>query len=374
MRECTGNCGTCGGCLSRVEIVTTQETGIVTSQPTLFLDIGTTTVAGLFVYGDRSESIAFLNPQRSFGADVITRIQAAMEKKAKKMQSLIQEAVFSKVEELRGELDFSFCKVYVSANTTMQHLWEGLSCEGLGSAPYRPVDISAHCYELIRRGITYEIHMLPGISAFVGADVVSGIVKLNMQETEEINLLIDLGTNGEMALGNRNKLLVTSTAAGPAFESNPLALTLHASGIIELLSRMKDEKIVDGYGTLCDTYFETGYEGMTQDLIRRLQMAKAAICAGMELLVKHYGISYEDVAHVYLAGGMGKFIDPAKACNIGLIPQELVDKVVAVGNTSLSGAIAYAMEEEVRLPDDTKELLLAELDEFQDLYIERMNL
>ena len=71
---------------------------------------------------------------------------------------------------------------------------------------------------------------------------------------------------------------------------------------------------------------------------------------------------------------MGKFIDPAKACNIGLIPQELVDKVVAVGNTSLSGAIAYAMEEDVRLPDDTKELLLAELDEFQDLYIERMNL
>lgn len=392
-RPCAGN-GNCGGCtvevdgIGKVKSCQFREKGTFEvrigkrensfsilqapadegkadcSMPTLFLDLGTTTVAGYYMDGTEKKEISFINPQRRYGADVISRIKAAGEGNGGRLKELIRSAVFSNIEK--------DCQVYLSGNTTMLHLFEGLEVEGLGRAPYTPVTLDKHSYEVHRRGITYTVHALEGISSFVGADIVSGIRELEMDRKEEITLLVDLGTNGEMVLGNSQKLLVTSTAAGPAFESNGLALQLHASGLIDLLYEMREKEIIDSNGTLADAFFHEGYEGMTQDLIRELQMAKAAIRTGITLLLQEYGITEEEVTKVYLAGGMGRFINIEKAAALGLLPREFVKKTEAVGNTSLLGCIHYGDIPWER-PKVVKEVVLAEMPGFQELYIQEMN-
>lgn len=389
-RPCNGN-GTCGGCEVFVEgfgnvksccfreegafevtlkkeenfdVLRAEACHLSCDRPMLFLDIGTTTVAGLYVDENEQRSLSFLNPQRRFGHDVITRIQAANEGEAKRMQTLIQSAVLGKLEK--------DCRIYISANTTMQHLFEGLSCETLGVAPFTPVTTERHAFSINKGGHTYEVIMLEGISTFVGADIVSGIRKVQMDVQDKVTLLVDLGTNGEMALGNRDKILVTSTAAGPAFESNSLAIDLHASGIISLLAYMKKNGIMDSYGTLADSYFEEGYQGMTQELIRQIQTAKGAIRAGIEVLAKEYGISLDEIEQIYLAGGMGKYIKVDEAVEIGLLPEEFEAKTQVVLNTSLLGAIEYGNRPWKR-PAKVEEIVLAKNNEFANIYIERMN-
>lgn len=389
-RPCNG-LGRCGGCQVRLEgiglvqscqftepgeyevilpkeehykVLQTEVESVPTDKPVYYVDLGTTTIAGIFSDGETVKKTSCINPQRRYGADVITRIKAASEGEAGRLQELVLSAVLS-------EIDMD-CDVYISGNTTMQHLFEGLPVEGLGRAPYKPVNIRHHEYELNRRDRHYHIHMLEGISTFVGADIVSGIRELQMDKSEEVNLLIDLGTNGEMALGNRKKLLVTSTAAGPAFEANPLAMDIHASGIISMLSYMKRAGIMDAYGTLTEEYFVKGYQGMTQELIRELQMAKSAIRAGIELLTRAYGIGFEDIRHVYLAGGMGQFIRVEEAVHIGLLPEDFLENASAVGNTSLQGAIHYGNSPWQR-PEVVEEVVLAQATDFENLYINYMN-
>lgn len=346
------------------EVLQAEVAKLEATEPVYYVDLGTTTIAGVFADGEAVKTIAVVNPQRRFGADVMTRIEAANQGEAGRLKELVQSAVLSEIDK--------DCKVYVSGNSTMQHLFEGLEVRGLGVAPYRPVTTAAHAFNLHRRGVQYEIRMLEGISAFVGADIVSGIRELQMDQSQEVSLLIDLGTNGEMALGNAKKMLVTSTAAGPAFEANALAMELHASGLIRILSYMKENGIMDSYGTLRDEYFVKGYQGMTQELIRELQMAKAAIRAGIEILVDTYGIAKSDIAKVYLAGGMGQFIDVSQAIAIGLLPMEFEGRTKAVGNTSLLGAIHYG-DRPWHRPEEVREIILAEQKDFEEHYIRYMN-
>ncbi len=356
------------------------DTSVLSSSAAV--DLGTTTVVVHSWNKDgEQKEIHFTNPQRKYGADVMSRIRAEEEGLGKELQHLIAKPL----AEAAGDSEV----IVVAANTTMEHLLEGLSCEGLGKAPFHPKKLDFREVNGVEIGMNKKntVLFLPGISAFVGADIVSGIYALGMSDTDKVSFLVDLGTNGEMALGNRNRLLVASASAGPAFEGSELAQYIYGSGIMRTLRQMLEDGAMDETGLLCDRYFESGYpvqaKGkqlfMTQDTIRAIQMAKAAIRAGIDILLKEYGITEDQVETVYLAGGMGYYLNPSDAIAIGLLPKEWKGRIQAVGNTSLRGAKAYLKNPGIarakmdEIAGAAEEIVLATHPMFEQSYIDGMN-
>jgi uncharacterized 2Fe-2S/4Fe-4S cluster protein (DUF4445 family) len=349
------------------------------------IDIGTTTVAWSGCYRNREVRGGFVNPQRQFGADVMSRIRACSEGQLAHMQKVLTDAlradISSGIDGLLPEDAQVDVTVAVAANTTMLHILNGWDCAGLGKAPFAPQSVALWQRQEGRLSVTE----LPGISTFVGADIVSGMYALGLAARTSPALFLDLGTNGEMAVGAGGHFLVTSTAAGPAFEASELALSIHASGLLRILHEMLDAGAMDENGTLCETYFASGYpvgaEGavVTQGLVRDLQMAKAAIRAGIEILLREYRTTAEEIDTLYLAGGMGYFIEPEDALAVGLIPEGFRGKIVPVGNASLRGAARYLEEPETAqeafagIAGGTEEILLADREDFEELYIQYMS-
>lgn len=391
------------------------------------VDIGTTTIAMQLISlgsGEIVGTYTALNRQRCFGADVIARITAAIKGHQEELRELIQEDLKKGIHSLVRQAEVStdtVTELAIAGNTTMIHLLMGYDCKGLGSYPFTPVNI-----KLIER--TYEdvlgdtflcakVRILPGISVFVGGDIVSGLYEQNMDCDKKYSLLIDFGTNGEIALGNKDKLLVTSTAAGPAFEGGNIRygvgsvggaivgvtigdnrtevktiadkapIGICGTGVIEAAAELLRLGLVDETGCMDDLYFEDGYplaetsDGsaiyLTQKDIREIQLAKAAVRAGLETLFLRYGITEEEVSRVYLAGGFGFNLNCCKAVEIGLLPEELEDKVEIIGNSSLSGAVKCLMEQDgwervTKLAEGAQEIVLSTDRDFNQLYMEHM--
>ena len=375
-------------------------------RPVIALDLGTTTLAAALVDPDTKKVLRLascVNHQKRYGADVISRIEAASSNTAFVLMRQARKDILDLTLELGAALPNT--RYVISGNTTMQHIFMGYPCKDLGVYPYTPYDLSLHTND----GNT----LLPGISAFVGADIVSGLVACDMDISDELSLFIDLGTNGEMAIGNKDGILTASTAAGPAFEGgniscgasaipgaicsvcikdgvalystigNEQAKGMCGSGVLETVYELLNAGIIDNTGLMTDEYFENGFPvapfiNFTQDDVRKVQLAKAAIKAGTERLIKEYGASFRDISRLYIAGGFGKHVNTRKAAGIGLIPKELIDKTVAVGNTSLKGAVKYILDPSlkdrfIRTAKDSKELILSEAKDFSDLYINSIN-
>ncbi|MBS6195127.1 MAG: DUF4445 domain-containing protein [Clostridiales bacterium] len=391
------------------------------------VDIGTTTLAIQLISladGRCLDTYTGLNSQRVYGADVIARIQAAIDGKGKELQERICQELWKGAEKLRNKYGISWedvTRIVIAGNTTMIHLLMGFPCDGLGSVPFTPYEIGkieVEGKELFpEMGGRVTVQIYPGISTFVGADIVAGICAVHMGKGEHVNMLIDLGTNGEMALGNGERLLVTSTAAGPAFEGgnitwgtgsvpgavcnvrftegklevktiqNQPPVGICGTGVIELVSELVKNEEVDETGRLEDEWFENGYpvavnpQGeqivLVQKDIREIQLAKAAVRAGIETLLERYGITADQVHQVYVAGGFGYQLDYEKAMEIGMFPKEFEGKLQAVGNSSLHGAVELLIH-----PEKTKEAVeAAELAEevslstdpvFQEAYMDAM--
>lgn len=308
-------------------------------------DIGTTTIAmqlRRLCDGRIEDTYTCINPQRNFGADVLSRIEAAGRPEAKAaMQEAVRDALKKGVEKFTaGEKEV--CGLSIAANTTMVHLLMGLDVSGLGKYPFLPQTLS----EIRTRLLGLDTVVLPGISTFVGADIVAGIYALSMALQENITLLLDLGTNGEMVLGNKDRLIAAATAAGPAFEGNT---DCYGADLMHLTAKLLEEGLLDASGLLKDPYFEEGIDvggvHITQQYIRQLQMAKSAINTGIHVLCKKYGLQdFGKIERVYLAGGMGYYLDASSAAAIGLIPAALADRTVAVGNAALEGAFIYGRQ------------------------------
>lgn len=355
------------------------------------VDIGTTTMVVQLldgISGKQLHAVSSINSQRRYGADVISRIQASVDGKLAELQNLVHGDIKKNLERLVQEMGISVKQVKhiaISANTTMGHLLMGYDCSTLGVYPFTPVNINlikGTDIELLGFGEgKTEVILLPGISTYVGGDIVSGLYACGFMQSEEVSLLVDLGTNGEMALGNKEKILVTSTAAGPAFEggniswgtgSIPGAIAavdmdgekvkiqtignqpptgICGTGVIETIAELVREEIVCETGAMEEAYLEEGFpiaetlEGkkivFTSKDVREIQLAKAAIRAGIETLLLRYGIEKEEVAKVYVAGGFGYKLNMEKAIQIGMFPKEFSEKIEAVGNSSLAGAAKY---------------------------------
>ncbi len=416
--------------VSRQNPYTSNDYGIA-------IDIGTTTLAFSLLKlqsGEILDTWTAVNSQRAFGADVISRLQAANKGKSEELSFCIQEDIFKGIQKLTDKnLKTSKQKVShiaIAANTVMLHLLRGYSCEGFSGYPFAPVTLEPDelaFSELLKLPAEQKIPeflsqetkvtLLPGISAFVGADITAGLYACEIEKQKETVLFLDLGTNGEMALKVKDKIYTASTAAGPAFEggnikwgmgSVPGAISqvtllsgkprvktigeqppigICGTGVIESTAELLTAGIIDTTGKLSEPYFSAGYplaengQGeaivLAQSDIREIQMAKAAIRAGIEILCIHAGIRCGEIEKIYLAGGFGYFLNIKKAAALGIIPEELAVKTVPAGNTALKGALLFLEEQDLtalqKIVDSAEEIPLALDDKFEDLYLKYMN-
>lgn len=412
------------------------ETGITAAECDAFgiaIDIGTTTVVSSLVGKDKDEKSHIIsnrysvNHQREYGADVISRIEAASDKeKKKRLQGLICSDLYSMVKSLLKDNNIpekELSEVVVSGNTTMLHLLRGFDVEGLGRYPYRTESLELEelsLKDLLNEDFESDVrtYLLPGISAFVGADIVSGLYYLDIIKGGKKTLFIDLGTNGEMAFFDGKELSVASSAAGPVFEGGGISCGIASvpgaichvtiegervqyetiegkapvgicgTGVMEAVSELRRNDIIDAKGLLCEEYFDTGFplaedpEGksivITQSDIRNVQLAKAAIQAGLKEL-----LSGQEPDGIYIAGGFGAGMNVQKIRDLRLFPEDYCDKIVVAGNTSLKGAIKYLKqvlvgreegdkEELIAISQMAKECILAAKDGFDESYIDAL--
>ena len=291
----------------------------------------------------------------------------------------------------------------------MHHLMLGIDTKPLVTPPYMP-----NVYQALElpADTVLPIHgtlrVLPNIAGFVGGDTVGCMVATRFDQLEDLTLMIDIGTNGEMVLGNKHRRIACSTAAGPAFEGAKISCGMRGaagaidhvwmekdeikyhvigevkaegicgSGLLDLVAALLNSGIVDESGYLEGKEF-TICEGvtLTQKDVREVQLAKAAIRAGIELLAEKLGAAVEDIRKVYLAGAFGNYLAPASACRIGMIPPVLIDRIEPIGNAAGEGAKLCAMSEAEfkyaqALAENTEFLELASLPQFQDCYVDAL--
>ena len=394
-------------------------------------DIGTTTIAGYLLDGADGRTLAVesrMNPQVQYGADVIMRANYALEHGTEALSMCVREAVNEMLGSLaedagiRREDVFQVCVV---GNTCMHHLFLGISPASLVHAPYTPavserLVLNAGDYGLAVQERA-ELLMLPDIAGYVGADTCGCLLAIRQDQQKEISLMIDIGTNGEMVLGNWERMVTCSTAAGPAFEGakiecgmrgavgavdhvkyedgkwsyttvgNKPAVGLCGSGLIDLVAGLLDAGMLDENGMLSSGQEKQGVfilvpseqagneRGvyLTQKDIGEVQLAKAAIAAGIRMLMERLGITEDEISSVYIAGAFGNYMDPVSAGKIGLLPAALVKKVKPVGNAAGEGAkIALVNEKEMLEMDELVRKIefveLAASADFQDYFIDEL--
>lgn len=388
------------------------------------IDIGTTTLAFELldmVNGIRIASYSQMNNQRDFGADVMTRITNAVNGAQAKLNAYVIKDICNGILHIInnsgiGAEDISL--IAISGNTTMLHLLQNMSCDSLGVAPFTPVctnmRITSFAKLFGRDFLSCNVIILPGISTFVGADIAAGLLCANWPNVSGNNILIDLGTNGEMAFFSADKIITTSTAAGPAFEAgnismgmgsvsgaiakasylpdshvfdcvtigNALPIGICGTGVIDISAELIKNNLVDETGYILsdaphvhitsDIYF-------TQNDIREIQLAKAAVRAGIEVLLDIAGTSYQELTNVFIAGGFGHKINLQNAANLGLIPSEFTDKVISLGNASLGGCArvllsSTAEADILKLVKVSQEINLATHPKFNELFINYMGM
>lgn len=387
----------------------------------LAADIGTTTIAMQLIDpedGQIVKTYSTINRQRTYGADVISRIEASNSGKKEELKNCIRQQLAKGIEELTEKGNIKIKKMAIGANTAMVHLLMGYSCATLGVYPFTPVNLSTihtRSLELLGAGTEdFEIVIFPGISSYVGGDITAGLYALDFDKREKPSVLIDLGTNGEMAVGCRHKILAASTAAGPAFEGGNIGcgtgsipgaickveikdgvintetigsvspVGICGTGVIDTVYELKKEEMMDETGRLEEPFFSDGLllseEGnvwFSQSDVREIQLAKAAVRAGLDTLISRYGITYEEIDRIYIAGGFGYQMNIQKAVDIGLLPEECLDRIEAVGNSCLKGVSGYLMdryggERSVWIADSAEEINLSGDKEFNELYMEHM--
>ena len=370
------------------------------------IDIGTTTLsASLFDMrtGNYIASANSMNPQRAYGADVISRIDyaATSEANAYALRQVVVDEMIRLSAKLCGGTE-NISVLSIAGNTTMMHLLCGHDPSAIAKAPFIPVtkaNKTLYFHEVFGEW-TSEFEsdpvciLLPSLSGYVGADISAGIIATDLDLAERPALLVDIGTNGEIALQNNGRITCCSVAAGPAFEGANIACGtggvkgavdrtsfingyfdfttigdfppsgICGSGIVSVVSTFLKAGIIDETGRFCEEDSEEAEvfrdwfsiingervfvlnKGddksspvyVTQKDIREIQNAKAAVCAGIRLLISKSGLSAKDIDKVFIAGGFGNFLDIDEAYAIGLIPGELKGKVISAGNTSAAGA------------------------------------
>lgn len=369
----------------------------------LAIDIGTTTIVFNLVdmeNGNVLETVAEMNPQISYGNDVISRIEFAsinketkkyLEEKEKKekvkiLQKLVIDLINTSIEKLSDktgeDLSQYIYEVVVVGNSTMRNIFFGLDISSLGTIPYEPVHRESIIMKPEELGLKInpkgQIYGASLIGSHVGADILGDVLASEIYKSEEICMIVDIGTNGEVVIGNKNKLLCTSCAAGGAFEGtsvtsgtgaiegaikeieiidgrvvystigNKYPVGICGSGLIDLLAELLNKKIMSKNAKINQDFYIIGEIKITQADIYQLITSKAAIKTGEEILMKLYPCKIEQLGKIYLSGGFGTFIKIKNAIKIGIIPDIKEDKIIKIGNGALEGAREMLLSKERR--------------------------
>ena len=429
------------------ELLAVQPVGV----PVLGLayDIGTTTIACYLLdlrSGKQLSQSSMLNPQTTFGGDVIMRMKYSVENGLDELTDCVRKALNTLAAKSAASAKQKLKDIYlvtVVGNTCMHHLFMGISPASLAYAPYTAAVTEAIQSEAVRFGFSVhpsaKLFMLPNIAGFVGADTVGAALAAAMDEKEQLTLLIDIGTNGEMVLGTKAHLVACSTAAGPAFEGALISCGMRGaegaidhvkllegrleytvigggkpigicgSGLIDLLSELVRVGLVESGGRMvdddeiaCDPACKP-YAGLletrdglrafrlaapeesgsgealyfTQKDVREVQLAKGAMAAGIQMMCRHLGVTVDEIQSVMIAGAFGSYMSPSSACGIGLIPPQLGDRVLAIGNAAGEGSklCALSIEEYRRaatLARGMDYLELAADPAFQDVFVDQL--
>ena len=407
----------------------------------LAVDVGTTTVVAKLINmtdGQCLATEAALNPQIRYGDDCISRISYAQtDEKLARLQRVIIDCINELAAKLCSQTSIEAKHIYevcVVGNTTMNHIFLKLPVAGLGQSPYRAFSLDAKDLppdELsVQINPAGNIHTVENIAGFVGSDTTAVALAVDINSAEEMTLVVDIGTNGEIVLGTKDKLYAASCAAGPAFEGariscggravegaieavlvndNDIDLdvigggpshSICGSGLIDAVAVLLDLGVIDSSGrfanhcTLADSLSPTVLERiieqdgqpafvladkvvLTQKDIRETQLAKAAIRAGIKLLQKKIGLEDCDIKRVLLAGAFGNYIRRESALRIGLLPDVPVERIVFVGNAAGSGAQMILLsrhwrDRAGRLARKIEYIEIAHEPDFQNVYADCM--
>lgn len=384
------------------------------------VDVGTTTLAACLVNLANGTEIAVtgsLNPQISFGDDVISRIKHASSHRnglAELQKTIIRQinAMIDNLCEQGGVDKKNIYEVIIAGNTTMEHLACGIDPSALGQLPFEPIYRGANVVnaselkiEINLKGIVY---IFPIVGGFIGGDISAGMLAADILNQPQPVLFIDIGTNGEIVLVKDNKITAASTAAGPAFEGARISCGMRAaagavekvkfdndwvysvignvkpagicgSGLIDITAELLNAGIVDSSGKMNRPEFVIADKvKITQKDIRQIQLAVGAIRAGINIMLKRAGMKTVDLKRVLVAGGFGSFIRRNHAQRIGLLPAEIDhEKISFVGNTSLAGAkIALlsikARQKAQELAGQTEHIELSADSDFQNEFASAM--
>lgn len=384
----------------------------------LAYDIGTTTVVCYLLDGISGQELAresTLNPQTAYGADVISRIEYVMRNKTSELQDCIAHTLSELAAIVSARAGISPTEISLACivgNTAMHHLFLGIDPAPLTVPPYMPnvsnaMEIPAT--PLLSIHPEGRLRILPNIAGFVGADTVSCMVATHFDQLDELTLMIDIGTNGEMVLGDKHRRIACSTAAGPAFEGAKIScgmrgvtgavdhvsvkdgkLCFHTigdavpkgicgSGLLDLTAALLNTGFLNDAGLMQSPAYQLGTSSvtLTQKDISEVQFAKSAIRSGIELLAKRMQVSVGAIHKVYLAGAFGNYLNSASACRIGMIPPILLDRIEPIGNAAGEGAKLCALNRREfaysqMLAAKTEFLELASCPEFQDCYIDHL--
>ena len=415
-------------------VATTQADG--KNRYVLAYDIGTTTVVAYLMNGETGEQIttaSLLNPQTTYGGDVIARVQYQVTNpESTELRDCIRTAMEALAKEAASKAGIKvedITLVSMVGNTAMHHLMMGIDPKSLTTPPYMPTvyeKLSLPLHDILPIFPKGEFRALPNVAGFVGADTVGCMLSTRFDRKENVALMIDIGTNGEMVIGNKDRRICCSTAAGPAFEGARIsqgmrgakgaidhahwekdhleyhvigdteAIGICGSGVLDVIAALLNAGIITWRGKLnSDTSFTFTDEGgtertmpyyqipgtdvrITQQDVREIQLAKSAIRSGIDLLIKGLGKTTADVDEVLLAGAFGNYMSPEAACRIGMIPPELLPKIKSIGNAAGEGSKLAAVNEEEfeyagRLHEGVEFLELASRPEFMNLYGQNLN-
>jgi uncharacterized 2Fe-2S/4Fe-4S cluster protein (DUF4445 family) len=371
------------------------------------VDVGTTTVALHLIdmeTGARLATVGEVNAQSPYGADVTSRIRYSKENGHELLTRLGREQISSMINEACVNakvqtVDIEY--ITIAANTIMQHLIADYSPVDMGVAPFTPMSLFGEelpVWDGLPVSENAKIYYTPAISAYVGGDITAGLFAAGFEDLTGPAIFLDIGTNGEIVLKHNNTYYCCATAAGPAFEGAEITMGMAAvdgaidhvnktgdgslscseagdnprgedgslsysvigggvatgicgSGLLDLLAVLLDTGEVDETGRLLD---KTGNRALTDEVyvtagdIRQLQLAKAAIAAGIEVLMHFAGVSVNDIKLLALAGGFGSYMDLRSAARIGLFPKELLPVAKAFGNTAGEGAALALCSKDTR--------------------------
>jgi len=399
------------------------------------VDIGTTTVV-LYLYdldtGRRAGVVSGMNAQKAFGADVISRMSYCMENEGglARLSALIRGQINGMLGSF-GELKYDIGELTVAGNTVMQHIFAGIDPSGMAAAPFTPATLFGDFYTPGALGVDLDpgarVYMLPAVAGYVGGDITAAIVACGLDQADGFSILIDLGTNGEMAAGGKDRLVCCAVAAGPAFEGADIScgmagvegaisaltykdsafecevigggkpLGLCGSGLIDAIAALLDMGAVDETGRLIDVeeagdaewrdLLDEDDEGMRLRIcdgvyitgrdVRKLQLAKAAVAAGIATLLDEFGKTAENIDNLFIAGGFGSHVDKDSAVAIGLIPQAALGRTISVGNAAGAGASLALRNEGIKkrladLQGSCEYIELSSSPEFMEHYVENM--